>query len=65
MNSKFKIIYVMIIWGSIGVFARNIPVSPILLAFSRAIIALPVVYFFIRKNKQQLFCLSRKKVQGL
>jgi len=51
----------MIMWGSIGVFARNISISPILLAFSRAIIALPVVYLFIRKNKQELFSFIKKK----
>lgn len=61
MSSKVKIIVVMIIWGSIGVFARNISISPILLAFSRAVIALPVVYFFMRNNKQQLFTFIKQK----
>ena len=61
MSSKFKIIFVMIVWGSIGVFARNISISPILLAFSRAIIALPVVYFYMRNNKQNLFSFIKKK----
>jgi len=61
VSSRFKIIFVMIIWGSIGVFARNISISPILLAFSRAIIALPVVYIFIRKDKQKLFSFIKNK----
>ena len=61
MSSKFKIIVVMILWGSIGVFARNISISPILLAFSRAVIALPVVYLFMRMNKQNLVSFINKK----
>lgn len=61
MSSRLRIILVMIIWGSIGVFARNISISPILLAFSRAIIALPIVYAFIRKDKQKLFTVIKNK----
>jgi len=60
-SSRFKIIIVMILWGSIGVFARNISISPILLAFSRAIIALPVVFIFIRKDKQKLLSFFKNR----
>lgn len=61
MSSKFKLIFVMIMWGSIGVFAHYISISPILLAFSRAIIALPVVYFFIKRKDQKLYSFIKLK----
>ena len=54
MKSKLKLMFVMILWGSIAVFARNIALSSTLLAFSRAVIGLPVVYIFIKKNKQSV-----------
>jgi drug/metabolite transporter (DMT)-like permease len=43
----------MLLWGSIGVFTRYIDVSPILLAFLRAIIAIPALYIFHRVNKNR------------
>jgi len=51
---RFKIIFVMIIWGSVGIFAKYIPLSPILLAFSRAIISIPVILILISISKNTL-----------
>lgn len=50
---KLKLSLVMLLWGSIGVFTRYINVSPIILAFLRAIIAIPVLYTFHRLYKNQ------------
>ena len=41
--SRLKIVIVMILWGSIGVFTRFINISPVLLSFVRAVIAIPVL----------------------
>lgn len=38
MYAKFKIITAMLIWGSIGLFVKNIPLSSVELAFFRALI---------------------------
>ncbi len=51
---KLKLTAVMIIWGSIGIFTRYIDLSPIILAFFRAIIALPVLIIFIKYKKISL-----------
>lgn len=45
---KLKVIVVMFLWGSIGVFSRYIELSPILLAFLRALISLPILFFIIK-----------------
>jgi len=50
---RLKLSFVMLLWGSIGVFTRYINVSPILLAFLRALIAIPALYIFYRINKSQ------------
>ena len=50
---KLRLSFVMLLWGSIGVFTRYINVSPILLAFLRSIIAIPVLYCFHRIYKNQ------------
>ena len=42
--NKVKLVAVMIIWGSLGVFTRSIPLSAWSLAFLRALIALPVLF---------------------
>jgi drug/metabolite transporter (DMT)-like permease len=40
---SIKLASVMIIWGSIGVFTKTIPLSPLELAFLRALIAFPFI----------------------
>ncbi|GAA0182679.1 DMT family transporter [Clostridium sediminicola] len=40
---KFKVIFVMILWGSVGVFTRFIFIEPSLLALCRAILSIPVL----------------------
>ena len=41
--NRIKLVIVMIIWGSLGVFTKSIPLSALSLAFLRAFIALPVL----------------------
>jgi drug/metabolite transporter (DMT)-like permease len=41
----------MIIWGSLGVFTRSIPLSALSLAFLRALIALPVLFAALKMKK--------------
>ncbi len=52
--NRFKLIFVMIVWGSLGVFTKSIPLSALQLAFLRALIALPVLYIAIRRNRRTL-----------
>jgi drug/metabolite transporter (DMT)-like permease len=42
--NRIKLALVMVIWGSLGVFTRSIPLSALSLAFLRAFIALPVLF---------------------
>lgn len=51
---KLRLSLVMFIWGSIGIFSRNIDLSPIQLAFFRAVIALPVLLLIIKIKKQTI-----------
>lgn len=50
--NRMKLITVMMLWGSLGVLTRSIPVAPLNLAFLRAFIALPVLYFAMRFGKR-------------
>lgn len=49
--NRIKLVLVMIIWGSLGVFTRTIPLSALSLAFLRALIALPVLYVVMKMKK--------------
>ncbi len=49
--SRIKLALVMVIWGSLGVFTRSIPLSALSLAFLRAFIALPVLFIAMKKKK--------------
>ena len=49
--NKTKLVAVMIIWGSLGVFTRSIPLSALSLAFLRALIALPVLFAALKMKK--------------
>lgn len=49
--NRIKLVLVMIIWGSLGVFTRSIPLSALSLAFLRAIIALPVLFVVMKMKK--------------
>ena len=51
---KLKLTIVMLLWGSIGIFTKQINLSPIILSFIRAAIALPVLYSFIKLNRKSL-----------
>lgn len=43
---QMKLILVMIIWGSVGLFSKSISLTPVMLAFCRALISLPVLFFY-------------------
>ncbi len=49
--NRIKLVLVMIIWGSLGVFTRYIPLSSLSLAFLRALIALPVLFVAMKMKK--------------
>ncbi len=49
--NKIKLVLVMIIWGSLGVFTRAIPLSALSLAYLRAFIALPVLFAVMKMKK--------------
>mgnify|MGYP000953340460 CR=1 FL=1 len=49
--NKIKLALVMIIWGSLGVFTRAIPLSALSLAYLRALIALPVLLVVMKMKK--------------
>jgi drug/metabolite transporter (DMT)-like permease len=49
--NRIKLVLVMIIWGSLGVFTRSIPLSALSLAFLRAFIALPVLFVVMKMKK--------------
>ena len=49
--NRIKLVIIMIIWGSLGVFTRSIPLSALSLAFLRAFIALPVLFAVMKMKK--------------
>lgn len=49
--NRIKLVLVMVIWGSLGVFTRSIPLSALSLAFLRALIALPVLFVVMKMKK--------------
>lgn len=51
--NRIKLVIVMIIWGSLGVFTSSIPLSALSLAFLRAFIALPVLFFVMKVQKKE------------
>ncbi len=51
--NRLKLALVMIIWGSLGVFTRSIPLSALSLAFLRALIALPVLAVAMKMKKAE------------
>jgi drug/metabolite transporter (DMT)-like permease len=49
--NRIKLVLIMIIWGSLGVFTRSIPLSALSLAFLRAFIALPFLFVVMKMKK--------------
>jgi len=49
--NRIKLVLVMIIWGSLGVFTKSIPLSALSLAFLRAFIAVPVLFAVMKIKK--------------
>ena len=56
--NRILLILVMIVWGSLGVFTRSIPLSAVSLAFLRALIALPVLFIAMKMKKREKIKLS-------
>ena len=53
--NRIKLVLVMVLWGSLGVFTRSIPLSALSLAFLRALIALPVLFAALKmKNTEKV-----------
>ncbi len=50
--NRAKLILVMVLWGSLGVFTKSIPLSALHLAFLRALIALPVLFLAMKLKKR-------------
>lgn len=46
--NRMKLVFVMVIWGSLGVFTNSIPLSALSLAFLRALIALPILFVVMK-----------------
>ncbi|MFU0824968.1 DMT family transporter [Clostridium sp.] len=61
MNSSFKIIMSMIIWGSLGLFVKNINLPSIEIAFLRAVIASTIFILFNLFTKKTNFKKYSKK----
>lgn len=57
--NRVKLLLVMVIWGSLGVFTRSIPLSALNLAFLRALIALPVLFAAMKMGSQRKVTLKR------
>jgi drug/metabolite transporter (DMT)-like permease len=51
--NRSKLVLVMIIWGSLGVFTRSIPLSALSLAFLRALIALPMLFSIMKMKRSE------------
>lgn len=66
MKATTRIVIALTLWGSIGVFVRNIDFPPIVISFYRAIIASVVLLIFLYVRKEKVnFQLSRKEWVGL
>ena len=52
--NRIKLVLVMILWGSLGVFTRFIPLSALSMAFLRAFIALPVLFAVMKMKKTEM-----------
>ena len=55
--NKAKLIATMVIWGSLGVFTKSIPLSALQLAFLRALIALPILFLamILKRSRQKSY----------
>lgn len=63
IRHKLILIVVMALWGSLGIFVRSIPISSLLLAFSRAVIALPILMITVKISGLSLRdCLRKENI---
>lgn len=61
IRHKLILIAVMALWGSLGIFVRNIPISSLLLSFSRAVIALPILLVVVLRSGLTVKACLRKE----
>lgn len=61
---NIKMILVMMIWGSIAVFSRWLDLSPVVLAFMRALIAIPVIWGIVMLRKKNVLHLMWRRENG-
>lgn len=62
-KSLVMILFSMVIWGSVGIFRRFIPISSSVLAFSRGIIGTIFLVLFVKLCGRKLFLpLKRKQI---
>lgn len=50
---QLRLIIVMMIWGSVGIFSKSIDMTPVMLAFCRAVISLPILWVFAHQTKKR------------
>lgn len=59
---KIKLVIVMALWGSLGVFSRSIELSSVAMSFYRACFALPILLFSMKRQKITLRSLWVKEM---
>lgn len=64
-RSVLMIVSSMLIFGTIGVFRKNIPVSSAFLAFFRGLLGGLCIFLFLRLKKKQAARLPRRALPGL
>jgi RarD protein len=63
IKHKLILVVVMAFWGSLGIFVRSIPISSLLLAFTRALIALPIIMISVKMSGLTLKeCLRKENI---
>lgn len=59
---KIKLVIVMALWGSLGVFSRSIELSSVAMSFYRAMFALPILLLAMKRQKVTLASLWVKQM---
>lgn len=58
---KLKLVFVMILWGSVGLLAKSIPLSSSLLAFCRAALSVIVLLSYASFKREQILKVKKKE----
>ena len=64
-KDRLLILLSMVIWGSVGIFRRSIPIASELLAFTRGVIGSLFLILFVKAKGQKLFQPVAEKDLGL